>query len=77
MATVELIYDNDCPNVDDAKAQLRRAFAEVGLVDPTHSDCPGKIVCPIDGELVCRDECPLGEASTKTSAVPVCCRGKK
>ncbi|MCH7686228.1 MAG: MerC domain-containing protein [Planctomycetes bacterium] len=31
MATVELIYDNDCPNVDDAKAQLRRAFAEVAL----------------------------------------------
>lgn len=22
------------------------------------ADCPGKIVCPITGELVCRDQCP-------------------
>jgi hypothetical protein len=22
------------------------------------SDCPGKIVCPLTGELVCRDRCP-------------------
>jgi len=21
-------------------------------------DCPGKIVCPLTGELVCRDRCP-------------------
>lgn len=31
MLTVELIYDNDCPNVKEARAQLRRAFAETGL----------------------------------------------
>ena len=23
-------------------------------------DCPGKIVCPQTGELVCKDQCPLG-----------------
>ncbi|MBI4586007.1 MAG: hypothetical protein HY717_18510 [Planctomycetes bacterium] len=23
------------------------------------SDCPGQIVCPITGEKVCRDQCPL------------------
>lgn len=22
------------------------------------ADCPGKIVCPLTGELVCRDQCP-------------------
>jgi len=22
------------------------------------SDCPGKIICPLTGELVCRDRCP-------------------
>lgn len=22
------------------------------------ADCPGKIVCPLSGELTCRDECP-------------------
>lgn len=29
--TVELIYDGDCPNVDAARRQLRRAIAGVGL----------------------------------------------
>ncbi len=31
MLTVELIYDPDCPNVKNARAQLLRAFAETGL----------------------------------------------
>lgn len=31
MDTIELIYDADCPNVKDARAQLLRALAEVGL----------------------------------------------
>jgi hypothetical protein len=24
-------------------------------------DCPGKIVCPLTGELVCRDQCPTAD----------------
>lgn len=36
-----------------------------GLGSPTqtqnHPDCPGRIVCPITGDLVCRDRCPLGK----------------
>ena len=31
MGTVELIYDLDCPNVKEARAQLLRAFTETGL----------------------------------------------
>jgi mercuric ion transport protein len=31
MPKVELIYDNDCPNVAAAREQLRRAFQEVGV----------------------------------------------
>ncbi len=31
MATVELVYDYDCPNVSKARAQLLRAFAETGI----------------------------------------------
>jgi mercuric ion transport protein len=31
MSKVELIYDNDCPNVAAAREQLRRAFQEVGV----------------------------------------------
>ena len=22
------------------------------------ADCPGKITCPLTGEVICRDECP-------------------
>lgn len=26
------------------------------------SDCPGKVVCPVTGEEVCKDRCPLLDA---------------
>ncbi len=32
-------------------------------VGSARSDCPGKVVCPITGEEVCRDQCPLIDAS--------------
>ncbi len=44
------------------------------------ADCPGKVVCPLTGELVCRDQCPLGSsgnASASDNELPPCCRGKK
>ena len=31
MAEVELVYDADCPNVSDARAQLLRAFAKAKI----------------------------------------------
>jgi hypothetical protein len=41
-------------------------------------DCPGKIICPLSGEPVCRDRCPLGEsvAAPEPAAdqLPACCR---
>lgn len=40
-------------------------------------DCPGQIVCPLTGQLVCKDRCPLGDTDTKntdTGAKPSCCR---
>ena len=37
-------------------------------------DCPGKIVCPLTGELVCEDRCPLGDGQSEAKAVsPGCC----
>lgn len=27
------------------------------------ADCPGKIACPLTGEEVCKDQCPLIDAS--------------
>ena len=32
-------------------------------VKSERADCPGKIVCPMTGELVCRDQCPLVDAT--------------
>lgn len=32
-------------------------------------DCPGKIVCPITGELICADQCPAEAA--KAVSLPV------
>ncbi len=41
-------------------------------------DCPGKIICPLTGEPVCADRCPLGAdpktAADEASALPACCR---
>ena len=31
MSFVELIYESQCPNVDPARAQLRRAFSTLGI----------------------------------------------
>ena len=38
-------------------------------------DCPGKIICPATGELICADQCPLDAAavSLPIAAEPECC----
>ncbi|MSR29348.1 MAG: hypothetical protein EXS03_07235 [Phycisphaerales bacterium] len=38
-------------------------------------DCPGKVVCPLTGELVCKDRCPLSADAmpTDASTTPSCC----
>lgn len=47
-------------------------------LDPDRPDCPGRIVCPLTGELVCRDRCPLAPGAAKEEeSLPDCCRGKK
>ncbi|MFQ5811554.1 MAG: hypothetical protein ACE5JM_18195 [Armatimonadota bacterium] len=64
MPTVELIYAADCPNVEDAQAQLLRAFADVGLParwkewdragwgSPPHARRYGSPTILVDGEDV-------------------------
>jgi hypothetical protein len=50
--------------------------------DVDRPDCPGKIVCPITGDVICADQCPL-ETEARTVALPVagpealpaCCAG--
>ncbi len=46
-------------------------------VDTSRLDCPGQVVCPITGELVCRDRCPLGGSTAQPDEVPSCCRSKE
>lgn len=51
--------------------------------DSSRPDCPGKITCPLTGEEVCRDRCPLQESPAlqsngETSSAPAksgCCAG--
>lgn len=32
------------------------------------SDCPGKMICPLTGEVICADKCPMN------AAAPSCCK---
>jgi hypothetical protein len=77
MLTVELLYDTDCPNVKDARAQLLRAFAEIGLLprwqewdrsapqSPTHVRTYGSPTILVNGYDV---------ADASPSAGVDCCR---
>ena len=78
----ELVCEDQCPVGSDAQettATAERAenpsncegtLAETNAIRP---DCPGKIVCPLTGELVCEDRCPLGEGQIKVQATPRSC----
>lgn len=44
------------------------SLAALGIVRLTkvyadRPDCPGKIICPLTGELICKDRCPAKDAS--------------
>lgn len=36
-------------------------------------DCPGKVVCPLTGEEVCKDQCPLIDANRADCPGKVVC----
>lgn len=44
--------------------------------DAARPDCPGQATCPLTGELVCKNRCPLvGAANDSVSdKTPLCCR---
>ncbi len=47
---------------------LALSFFVVGVgrlakVDADRPDCPGKMVCPLTGELICKDRCSAKDAS--------------
>jgi len=39
----------------------------------SRNDCPGKFVCPLTGEEVCQDQCPLIDASRSDCPGKVVC----
>ena len=72
MTTIELIYDSDCPNVEDTRVQLRGVCAQAGL-DPrwrewnrSSPDSPsyarhfGSPTVLVDGKDVAVYSLPLG-----------------
>ena len=77
MSKVELIYDTDCPNVEAAREQLRRAFREIGRraewqewdrgdsLSPAHVRQFGSPTILVDGRDV---------AGTSPSDGGLCCR---
>lgn len=46
------------------------------LKDPSRADCPGLIECPLRGEMICADECPLNNGDKADGDVPPCCKDK-
>ncbi len=58
---------------------LAASVAAAGLAlaagSNSRPDCPGKIICPLTGELVCKDRCPLGaKQHVESTDLPACCR---
>ncbi len=50
-----------------AVSLLAGGLVAVAVYDSGGSDCPGKIVCPLTGEVICKDQCPLGLGAAVTS----------
>lgn len=57
------------------------AFAAIGLIVVVvgaaaglqRSDCPGKIICPLTGDKVCKDQCPLTDATRDDCPGKIAC----
>lgn len=51
--------------------------ASMAVVNGERADCPGKIVCPITGELICADQCPAESGMAVASGTRSCCASSK
>ena len=61
-----------------AAAIAATAYAVSSSSSPDRTDCPGKIVCPLTGDLVCKDRCPAHSTdSAETVVPPACCGGNE
>ena len=46
---------------------------DTAAAQQVRADCPGKIVCPQTGELVCRDRCPTVDPQRKDCPGRIIC----
>lgn len=65
-----------------AAAALGGCASGERMASAERADCPGKIVCPLTGELVCIDRCPAGAGAKPDVALAVaqpgsCCVAAK
>jgi len=65
-----------------AAAALGGCSSTGQMASAERADCPGKIICPITGELVCIDRCPAGAGAESDVALAVaqpgsCCAAAK
>ena len=57
------------------------AVAVVGLIVAAagaaaglqRTDCPGKVICPLTGDEVCKDQCPLADAARDDCPGKIAC----
>ena len=57
-----------------AAAIAATAYAVSSSSSIDRADCPGKIVCTLTGDLVCKDRCPIGSDTDVANAdTPSCC----
>lgn len=53
------------------------AYALAGSGHVGRPDCPGTVVCPLTGEAVCRDRCPLNAEQREKATRAPCCAGSR
>lgn len=53
------------------------AYAVVGSEHGARTDCPGTLTCPLTGEQVCQDRCPLGAPKEERARAVPCCAGSR
>jgi len=51
------------------------AYALAGSGGAARADCPGVIICPLTGEPVCGDRCPLNAKRIESATRTACCGG--
>jgi len=49
------------------------AYAISSSSSADRADCPGKIVCPVTGEFVCKDRCPVDSEKNQEQPVLLSC----